>query len=96
MIKYFKLFNILFIIFLFFLLIISFHEYFGFHLSRYYPNFYPYECNYKLPFEQYTECKSKKLFYKNIWVENGLVENLQLVLLISAIVPIIYSIIKYN
>lgn len=96
MIKYIKLFNIFFVFFLFFLLIISFHEHFGLDLNRYYPNFYPYECNYKLPFEQYTECKSKKLFYKNIWVENGLVENLQLVLLISAIIPIIYSIIKYN
>ena len=96
MIKYFKLFNILFIIFLFFLLIISFHEYFGFHLNRYYPDFYSYECNYKMLFEQYTECKSKKLFYNNLWIENGLVENLQLILLILAIIPIIYSIIKYN
>ena len=96
MIKYFKLLNILFIIFLFFLLIISFHEYFGFHLNRYYPDFYSYECNYKMLFEQYTECKSKKLFYNNLWIENGLVENLQLILLILAIIPIIYSIIKYN
>ena len=96
MIKYFKLFNILFIVFLFFLLIISFHEYFGFHLNRYYPDFYSYDCNYKMLFEQYTECKSKKLFYKNLWIENGLVENLQLILLISAIILIIYSIIKYN
>jgi len=96
MIKYFKLFNILFIVFLFFLLIISFHEYFGFHLNRYYPDFYSYDCNYKMLFEQYTECKSKKLFYKNLWIENGLVENLQLILLISAIMLIIYSIIKFN
>ena len=96
MIKYFKLFNILFISFLIFLLIISFHEYFGFNLNRYYPDFYFFECNYKMSYEQYTECESQKFLFKYIWIENGLVENLQLVLLILAIVIIISSINNYN
>ena len=96
MIKYFKLFNILFVSFLIFLLIISFHEYFGLHLNRYYPDFYFFECNYKMSYEKYTECKSQKFLYKYIWIENGLVENLQLVLLILAIVIIISSINNYN
>ncbi len=96
MIKHFKFFNILIISLLFFLLIISFHEYFGFHLNRYYPDFYSYECNYKMAFKQYTECQSQKFLYKSVWIENGLVENLQLIFLISAIIAIIYSIAKYN
>jgi hypothetical protein len=94
--KYFKLINVLFILFIIILLLISFNEYFGLHLNRYYPEFYFYECHYKLSHENYTECKSKSFWYKYIWVENGLVENLQLILLFSTIILIITSLIKIN
>lgn len=94
--RYFKFLNILFIVFLIFLLLISFNEYFGLHLNRYYPEFYSYDCHHKLPYEKYTECRSQSLWYNYIWIENGLVENLQLILLFFTIILIIFSIIKIN
>ena len=43
--RYFKLINALFILFIIILLLISFNEFFGLHLNRYYPEFYFYECH---------------------------------------------------
>ena len=94
--RYFKLINILFILLLIFLLSISFNESFGLHLNRYYPDIYFYECNYKLSYEEYAECRSKYFWYNYIWMENGLVENLQLIILFSTIILIIFSLIKIN
>ena len=94
--KYFKLINVLFILFIIIILLISFNEYFGLHLNRYYPEFYFYECHHKLSYENYTECKSKNFWYKYIWIENGLVENLQLILLFLTIILIITSLFKIN
>ena len=80
MIKYSRIINTLFLFFIIFLLVISFNEYFGRFLNKYYPDFYAYECSFKLFGEEYKECQSRKTLYKYIWVENGLVENLQLIL----------------
>ena len=92
--RYFKLLNILFILFLIFLLVISFNKYFGLHLNRYYPEFYFYDCHYKLSYTKYIECQSQSLWYNYIWIENGLVENLQLILLFSSIILIFFSLTK--
>lgn len=94
--KYVRFANVLFILFVIIILLASFNEYFGLHLNRYYPEFFFYECHYKLPYEDYTECKSKNFWYKYIWVENGLVENLQLIFLLSTIILIVTSLSKIN
>ena len=86
MIKYSKIINLLFLLFIFFLLVISFNEYFGRFLNKYYPDFYAYECSFKLSYEEYDECRSHNTLYKYIWIENGLVENLQLIFLFISII----------
>jgi len=92
--KSFNLFFYIFIFLLIFLVSTSFHNYFGQDLNRYYPDIYPYNCHYKLSFEMYNECRSKNIWYKYIWAENGLVENLQILLLIICIIFIIINLFK--
>ncbi len=91
MIKYSRIINTLFLFFIIFLLVISFNEYFGRFLNKYYPDYYAYECSFKLFGEEYRECQSRKTLYKYIWVENGLVENLQLILLFTTIVILCFT-----
>ncbi len=86
MIKYSKIINLLFLLVIFFLLVVSFNEYFGRFLNKYYPDFYAYKCSFKLSYEEYEECRSHNTWYKHIWIENGLVENLQLIFLFISIV----------